>query len=265
MTKIKDQVVWITGASSGIGEALALACAAEGARLVLSARSRETLEALAERTSLPRENILILPIDLSRQDNFPEAVAHVINTFGEIDLLINNAGISQRSLAIETDLSVDRQLMEVNYFGTVALTKAVLPRMIARKQGHIVVVSSLVGKFGTPKRSGYSASKHALHGYFDSLRAELWQQGITISLICPGFIRTQITYSALTGDGSPQGTMDAATDKGMDPDRFAQKMLNAIRRQKDEAYIGGPEIRGIYLKRFFPRLFNRIIRRARVV
>jgi dehydrogenase/reductase SDR family protein 7B len=265
MTKIRKSVVWITGASSGIGAAAAIACAREGASVILSARSREGLEAVARETGVPREQLMILPLDLAQPENFPAAVASVLEAFGQIDVLINNAGISQRSLAMDTSLDVDRRLMEINYFGTLALTKAVLPSMLERKEGHIVVVSSLVGKFGTPLRSGYAASKHALHGYFDSLRAELYAQGIKVSMVCPGFVRTQISIAALTGGGKPQGTMDEATDKGMAPERFAEKLLRAIERDKAEVYIGGAEIRGVYMQRFFPGILRRILRKARVV
>lgn len=265
MTKIRNSVVWVTGASSGIGAAVAIACAQAGASVVLSARSREGLEAVAQQCGVPREQLMVLPLDLAQPGAFQQAVDAVQDTFGRIDLLINNAGISQRSLAMETSLEVDRQLMEVNYFGTLALTKAVLPGMLERRAGHIVVVTSLVGKFGTPLRSGYAASKHALHGYFDSLRAELDGQGIKVLLACPGFVRTQISISALTGDGQSQGKMDAATDAGMDPAVFASKLLRAIERDKAEVYIGGAEIRGVYLKRFFPGLLRRVLRKAKVV
>lgn len=265
MTKIASSVVWVTGASSGIGAAVAIACAQAGASVVLSARSREGLEAVAKQSGVPREQLMILPLDLAAPDAFPDAVARVLDTFGHIDILVNNAGISQRALAMDTSMAVDRQLMEINYFGTLALTKAVLPSMLERRQGHIVVVTSLVGKFGTPLRSGYAASKHALHGYFDSLRAELYHAGIKISLICPGFVRTQVSIAALTGSGRSQGTMDAATDAGMDPTLFAAKMLRAIERDKAEVYIGGKEIRGVYFQRFFPGLLRRVLRKAKVV
>jgi dehydrogenase/reductase SDR family member 7B len=265
MTKLKNSVVWVTGASSGIGAAIAIACAQAGASVVLSARSREGLEAVAQQCGVPSTQLMVLPLDLAQPEAFPEAVAAVLQAFGRIDLLVNNAGISQRSLAMETSLAVDRQLMEVNYFGTLALTKAVLPSMLARRTGHIVVVTSLVGKFGTPLRSGYAASKHALHGYFDSLRAELHDQGIKILLACPGFVRTQISISALTGDGKAQGKMDAATDAGMEPAVFARKLLRAIERDKAEVYIGGKEIRGVYFQRFFPGLLRRVVRKAKVV
>jgi dehydrogenase/reductase SDR family member 7B len=265
MTKLSNSVVWITGASSGIGAATAAACAQAGASVVLSARSRAGLETVANGLGVPREQLMVLPLDLSQPDTFADAVTRVLDTFGRIDVLINNGGISQRAYAMDTSLDVDRQLMEVNYFGTVALSKAVLPSMLEHQAGHLVVVSSLVGKFGTPLRSGYAASKHALHGYFDSLRAELHDKGIQVTMVCPGFVRTQISISALTGTGQPQGKMDNATDAGMLPEVFAKKMLRAIQRGKAEVYIGGAEIRGVYFQRFFPGLLRRVLRKAKVV
>src|SRR5690606_21531087 len=138
------------------------------------------------------------------------------------DCLILNAGLSQRSLVEETKMEVYRELMEVNYFGNIALTKAMLPSFVTQNSGHFVVISSLVGKFGTPYRSGYSASKHALHGYFDSLRAELMmkQQNIDVTIICPGFVSTNISYNALGGEGSKVGSYDEANAQGLTPKQF---------------------------------------------
>ncbi|MFM7155612.1 MAG: SDR family NAD(P)-dependent oxidoreductase [Bacteroidota bacterium] len=154
--------------------------------------------------------------------------------------------------------------MQLNYFGTLAVTKAVLPGMITHQLGHIVTITSLTGKFGTPYRSAYAASKHALHGFFDSLRAELGDTQIKITLVCPGFIRTNVSINALTGSGDKLGTMDEATDKGMSPERLAYKILAAIERGDEEVYIGGKEVLGVYLKRFFPGYFSRLIKKTRV-
>ena len=194
-----ERKVWITGASSGIGEALARVLDRRGARLVLSARRSERLEAVKASLTRPQEH-RVLPLDVTATDRAAEHVAEAL-TGGPVDVLVHGAGISQRSRAAETELAVDRRLMEVNFFGAVALTKAVLPSMLDRGAGHFVVVSSLVGKISTPLRSGYSASKHALHGFFDAVRAELYERGIRVTLACPGFIRTEITLHALTGDG----------------------------------------------------------------
>ena len=212
-------------------------------------------------------HIRLLPIDLSESATLSVSVEAAIQIFGHIDVLINNAGIAQRSLAKETVLDVDRRIMEVDYFGTIALTKYLLPHFLKRKSGHFVTVSSVMGKFGTPYRSGYAAAKHALHGFFDSLRAEVWKEnkGIQVTLICPGWIRTNITINALTGSGERLNQMDPTTARGLTPDAFAKRMVRAIEKKKEEVHIGGSkEIFAIYLKRFFPGLFSRIIRKAKV-
>ena len=194
----------------------------------------------------------------------PEKAATAIALFGGLDLLLHNGGLSQRSLIKETQLEVDRRLMEVNYFGTVALTKAVLPYFIQNKKGHFAVVTSLVGKFGSPYRSSYAGAKHALHGFFDTLRAEHHQDNIAVTLICPGFIHTQVSVNAVTGDGSPLGEMDQAQAQGMSAEACADQLYRALLRKKEEVYIGGKETWAVYLKRFFPGLFSRILRNANV-
>ncbi len=260
----ENKVVWITGASSGIGEALVHELTKTNAKLIVSARNRTRLEAVMKAADLSGARCFVLPLDLSESEKAEKWVALAMEKWGKVDVMIHNGGISQRSMALETSIEVDRKLMEVNYFGTIALTKALLPKMIVAGIGQFVVVSSLVGKFGTPMRSGYAGSKHALHGFFDSLRAELFEKGIGVTLICPGFVHTPLPHKALTGDGSAQGKMDDATENGMAPDIFARKMLSAIVKQKREAWIGGKETFGVYLSRFFPGIFARIIRKAKV-
>ncbi len=259
-----DQVVWITGASSGIGEALALAFAASGALLILSARRETELHRVAKLTGLPESKYLLLPLDLADADTLHSKAEVAQARWGRVDVMVHNGGISQRGLAKDTSTAVDRSIMEVNYFGTVGLTKALLPAMLRRKVGHFVVVSSLVGKFGTPLRSGYSASKHALHGFFESLRAEVWREGILVSLVCPGFIHTQVSVNALTGSGDKQNTMDEAQAKGMAAELCAHNIVQAISEGKSEVYIGGREVLAVYLKRFLPGLFAKIVRKAKV-
>ncbi len=258
----KNQVVWLTGASSGIGEALAQELGRQGARLVLSARSEPALRRV-QAACAPAE-ALVLPLDLSAPAQFEPAVAAVWAHYGRLDVLVHAGGLSQRALALETTLAVDRRLMEVNYFGTVGLTKAALPQLLAQDRARIVVISSLVGKFGTPYRSAYAASKHALHGFFDSLRAELAGTGIGITLICPGFIHTNVSVNALAGDGQPLGTMDAATAGGLAPAVFAQQAARAIARGAREVNIGGRETYGVLVKRWLPGVFARLLPRARV-
>lgn len=268
MTALQNKVIWITGASSGIGEALTYALAQQGNRLILSARRKEELERVKGNCPGPaQEYIRILPMDLSKSETLQLITEAAIQLFGYVDVVILNGGISQRSLAMETKLDVDRLLMEVDYFANVAITKHIIPHFLQRRSGHIVVVSSVMGKIGTPYRSGYAAAKHALHGFYDSLRAELWKEcrNIFITLVCPGWIRTNITLHALTGDGTALNKMDASTDKGMDPHRFARKMIRAIAKRKEEVYIGGvKEVFAVYLKRFLPSVFSRVVRKATV-
>lgn len=268
MSSVNHKVVWLTGASSGIGEALAYELSRKGARLILSSRRKEELERV-KGNCIPatQPNIRVLPLDLSHPETLALSAEAAIQIFGHIDILINNGGISQRSLAKDTKLEVDRKIMEVDYFGTVALTKSLIPHFIRRKSGHFVTVSSVMGKIGTPYRSAYAGAKHALHGFFDSLRAELWKESknIHVTLVCPGWIRTNVTLNALTGDGSKLNQMDPTTDKGMPPKSLAERMVRAIEQQKEEVYIGGSKERwAILVNQYFPRLFSKIVRKARV-
>lgn len=259
----KDKVIWITGASSGIGEAMTYAFAAEGAQLIISARRTEELERV--KGNCPQPNLItIAPLDIAKYDNLNETVARVLEPFGHIDLLFNNAGISQRALVKDTSMEVYERLFQVNVLGTIAMTKAVLPYMLEQQSGHIAVISSLTGKFSTPLRSGYAASKHALHGFFDGLRSETVKENLKVTIICPGFVQTNVSKNALKGDGVSQGVTDEAIANGMTPEELAQRALKALKKGKEEVYIAGPEIRGVYLKRFFPELFSKFIAKAKV-
>ena len=259
-----NQVIWITGASSGIGKELAILLSKESCNLILSSRNKESLELVKRECATPK-NIYILPLDLEEHSVFELKVTEAIQAFGKIDMLINNGGISQRSLAEDTGFSVDKRIMDINYLGTVGLSKAVLPHFIKNNRGHFVVTTSIVGKIGTPFRSSYAASKHALHGFFDSLRAETYKKNIIVTLVCPGVVNTDISKNALTGNGSPQGKLDKATGNGMSPKRFAILMIKAIENRKEEVYISGvKEKLGVYVKRFFPRLFSKLVRKIPV-
>lgn len=260
---MKNKVVWITGASSGIGEALVYAFNKLGARLIISARNRDELFRVKSNCK-NQIDVHVLSFDLEDSASLPEKANQAIRIFDKIDILINSGGISQRALALDTDLSTEQRLINVNFWGTVILSKAILPQMLANGSGSIVCISSLVGKFGTRYRSAYAASKHALHGYFDSLRTEIDNPNIHIMLACPGFIKTKVTLNALTANGSPQNTMDNAQEHGMLPEVFANNLIKAIEAKKEEIYIGGKEIRGVLLKRFFPKLFSKIIKKAKV-
>lgn len=260
----ENKVVWITGASSGIGRAIALKLSYYEVKLILSSRNIEKLEEVRALCQKP-ENVKIFSMDLTQTSEAKNWVKDALGLFNGIDLLINNAGISQRSLAADTGIEVDERIFRINYFGTVALTKAMLPHFIAKKDGYIVVITSVVGRVGTPLRSSYSASKHALHGFFDSLRAEVFDENIRISLICPGFVNTNVSMNALTADGSEQGTMDEATAKGLSPEFFAKKAVKAMKKEKQEVVIGGKlEVLAVYLKRFFPLILSKMLRKVKV-
>ncbi|KAA0991657.1 SDR family oxidoreductase [Dyadobacter aurulentus] len=255
MENFKNKVVWITGASSGIGEALAIAFAREGAKLVLTARRKEELERVKLATGLPDTSVLVLPMDVTDLEMAGPAAEQVIAQFQRIDIMVHNAGVSQRSYIKDTDLAVYRNLMEIDFFSTVALTKAVLPYMTRQKSGHFIVMSSVAGKIGTIMRSGYNAAKHALHGFYDSLRAEGYVDNIKVTTVCPGYIRTNISLNALNESGSKFGKMDANQANGIPAEECARQILNAVKKDKKEIYIGGfKEVAAIYLKRFFPTL-----------
>jgi short-subunit dehydrogenase len=252
--EFKDKVVWITGASSGIGEAVALRVAARGARLVLSARNRGELERVAGacREAGPAET-LVLPLDMVDYDGMGTAVAAVIDRFGHIDLLLNNAGVSQRSFCVDTTFHVYRQMMEVNVLGQIALTQAVLPSMRARGVGHIAVTASVAGKVGAPMRTGYCAAKHAVMGFFDALRTEVAADGIEVTTITPGFIRTNVAKNALGGDGKAVGASDADIEGGMDVGECADVIVAGFEAGTPEIAVGsGPEMGLLQLKREDP-------------
>lgn len=253
--RFDDKTVWITGASSGIGEALAVAWSREGARLVLSARNEQELERVRQACANP-ERHRVIPLDLTDT----QAIHAAAKGAGAIDVLVHSGGVSQRALASETDLAVDRAIMETNYFGTVALTKAVLPSMLARRSGHIVPISSVIGYVGIPTRSAYSASKHALHGFFESLRAETAKDGIAVTIVVPGYIRTKVSENALRGDGSAYGKMDETHQRAMRPEDAAPRIIDAVAKKKAEIRVGGAETLAVLLRRFFPRLTSRITR-----
>ena len=262
MTDIANRVVWITGASSGIGEALAGTASRRGAKLVLSARRASELERVRGLCATPAD-VAVLPLDLERFDA-GAAAAQAAGFFGPIDVLVNNAGISQRSLVADTSMEVYRRIMELDFFAPVALIKAVLPGMVARQRGHVVAISSVAGKVATPLRSGYAAAKFALHAFHDALRAEVWKRGITVTVIVPGFIRTDVSINAVTGSGAPYGTMDSKQATGMDPGVCADRIWRAVQAGKSEALIGGVETLAAYLKRLSPTLTERVIRNAKV-
>lgn len=257
----RDRRVWITGASSGIGEAVAVAFHQAGAMLVLSARREDELKRVQTLCG-GEPNTRILPMDVTKAAELPEKTQRALGMFNGIDILVLNAGITQRSLTRDTDESVYRQLMEINFFATESLARAVLPAMLAQKSGHMVVISSIAGKFGVPLRSGYSASKFALHGFFEVLRAEEEKNGIHVTMVCPGYIRTDISLSALKGDGGKHAKMDPGIEQGMPAAECARRILQGVGRGKNEIIVGAKYERGlVYLKRFFPDLLARMVKR----
>jgi short-subunit dehydrogenase len=258
-------VCWITGASSGIGEALAVAYAREGRTLVLSARREAELNRVKSRCleqGLSDTRVLVLPLDVTDETAMAPAVQKVVDRFGRIDLLINNAGISQRSLAVDTELAVYRKIFDVDVLGQIALTKAVLPVMLAQGEGRIAGTASVAGTIGVPYRTGYCAAKHAVMGFYDALRAELDGTGVEVSTILPGFVRTNISHAAVTGDGGTFGQTDRNIQNGMDPDRCAALILKALHKGRAEIAVGsGAEMHTLWLKRLFPGLVLRMASR----
>ena len=253
--RFANKVVWITGASSGIGEALAVAWSREGATLVLSARNAAELERVRNACADPAKH-RVLPLDLTDTN----AILAAAKAVPVVDVLVHSGGVSQRSFAAETDLATDRAIMDLNYFGTVALTKAVLPSMLARRAGHIVPITSVIGYVGVPSRSAYAASKHALHGFFETLRAETARDGISITIVVPGYVRTRVSENALRGDGTAYGKLDETHAKAVSPESIAPKIIDAVARRKAEVRVGGKEIWAVTLRRFLPGLVRRILR-----
>ncbi len=224
--QFKGKTAWVTGASSGIGEAVALGLSARGAHVILSGRRLDALEAVAARAA---GETLVLPFETTDMDALPGVVQRAIAWRGGVDLLFNNAGITQRSLAVDTDFSVYRRIMEVDYFAPMRLTQLVLPHMVARGSGHLSVVSSVAGKVGVPLRTGYCSAKHAVVGYFDSLRSEIeTAYGISVSVITPGSVATQVAHNALSGDGGRHGQADPNIDNGIPTTRAAEIILDGI-------------------------------------
>lgn len=260
MAAFHNRVVWITGASSGIGEALAYEFSRQGADLVLSARREPELARVAAGCQGPGK-VMVLPFDMLQTAHFPTLTGQVLEQMGKVDVLVNNAGMSQRSLTRDTQPEVDRKLMEVNFFAQIALTKAVLPGMLAHKNGHFVVLSSLTGKFGYPYRSAYAASKHALEGFFESLFLEEQRNGIRVTIANPGGIRTAISLNAITGDGNAYGKMDELQDKGLSPEACARIIVQAAAKEKFEIGIGnGKEKLALWLKRLAPAVLRKMAR-----
>lgn len=258
MNKFENKIIWITGATSGIGEALAYQLSKKGAKLILSARREDELNKVKEKCVT---DVFVLPMDLTKIEEFASKVKQVIEHFGRIDYLINNGGVSQRSEAWETAIDIDRKIMEVNYFGNIALTKAVLPYFHKQQSGYIITTSSLSGKFGFFLRSAYAASKHAIVGFYESLRLEEEKNNIKVSILFPGLINTNISQNALAKDGSSHGSLDNNQEKGISPELCATQIIKGIEKEKHEIFAGGRELKAVIIKRLFPKLFYKIIKK----
>lgn len=261
MKNLQHKVIWITGASSGIGEALVNECAKQNAIIILSARREGELFRVSKAAGLTSTNSLIIPFDLADTSQAKDYVQQIISKFGKIDVLINNGGLSQRSSVIETSTETERQLFEINYFSAVNLSKAVLPSMLKHGTGKIVVLSSIAGKFGFYLRSTYSAAKHALHGYFESLRLENEKKGISVLMVCPGKIKTNISVNASSADGKAHNQMDPSHENAMSAKECARQIIEGIVNDKEEIFIGGKELLIVKIKRFLPKLFGKLIRK----
>lgn len=256
----EGKTVWVTGASSGIGEALVYALSTAGARLIISARRGDELERV-KRASANPEMIDIFEMDLSSEASVQGAIRTCLAKHPRIDVLFNNGGISQRAEALETPADVERTLMQINFFSNIQLSKAVATVMKKNGGGHIVITSSLMGKWGFFLRSSYAASKHALHGYYDCMRMEVEKYGIQITLLTPGFIASAISVHALDASGKATGEMDNNQAQGMSTTECAARILQGVAAGKTEFGIGGKELLGLKLRRFAPALFERMLRK----
>lgn len=256
--EVKDKIVWITGASSGIGEALAYAFTKENAKIIISSYQPDELEAVKSKCVTMGAEVTTVVFDLINPESIKKAADLVLSKYGKVDILINNGGISQRSYIRETSMDIDRRLMEVNYFGGIYLTKLLLPAMIKQKQGYIAVTSSIVGKFGFPLRSAYSASKHAIMGFYETLRFEEKENNINVTIIIPGRVKTNISINAVTKDGHKYGKMDDGQNDGITPEKSARIIIKAIKKNKREVLVGSKELLMVHFRRFIPALFYKL-------
>jgi short-subunit dehydrogenase len=264
MSFYQNKVVWITGASSGIGEALTHELVQLGARVIISSRREEELKRVQAATGQP-EKIRTLVLDLEKADTLEAATINALAAFGQVDIMIHNGGISQRSKVIDTLPAVQRKVMEVDYFSYIELTRLLLPHFQQRQTGHFVVVSSVMGKIGTPMRSAYAAAKHALHGFFDCLRAEVWSFNCKVTIITPGYIRTNVSRNAVTATGEKLNDLGKNIGNGYPPDKTARQILKAVEKGKYEKYVGKPfsqERLAILLMRFVPNIAIGIFKKA---
>ncbi len=252
---LNNKIVWITGASSGIGQATAFAMAKQGARLILTAFDDKFLIQTVEKSlQLGANGAVALPCDLSQLELLDELAEKAWAKWQGIDILYNNAGISQRGLTAETEMKTIRKVMDIDYYAPVILTKAILPKMLERGGGQLAVTTSIAGKFGFPMRCAYCSAKHALYGFFETIQAEYHKQNIAVTIVCPGRVQTNISKHALQKDGTPHGKMDAGQAGGITAEKAGRQIARAIANRKREVLIGGKELVMVYIKRFIPAL-----------
>jgi len=252
---LNNKTIWITGASSGIGEAIAKEMAKKKVTLILSARRVEELERVKQECDSTTATIIIYPLDLENNKKAQLWVKDVLKITPKIDVLINNGGVGHLGDVIDMDFAVERKVLEINFWGQVMLTKAILPHMVKNNSGTIATVGSIVGKFGSPGLAAYSASKHALYGYFESLRQELRNTKINIMMITPGFINTNVTKASYTKEGEVYGKNSVAQEKGLAPDILAKTVIKKLEQEKNNAVIGNWETLSVPFKKFAPNLF----------
>ena len=261
---LAHKVVWITGASSGLGKALAQYCALQGADVVLMARRLTELEKVRQSLTNPDRHLCIAA-DITDENQVRHAYEQVVAQKGRIDWLINNAGLSQRALITDTSMQTERAIMEIDYFSQVFLTKTVLPTFLKQKYGRIVFVSSVAGLVGTQYRASYSAAKAAIHMWANSLRAEVAAQGVQVSVIFPGFVKTNVSINALDGAGKPQGYDNDATANGLDADDFAAQSVKALMQGEEYIVVGGAKEKlGVWVSRLSPPTLYKMIRKMKV-
>ena len=253
-----NKICWITGASSGIGAALASSLNAMGATLILSARNIEKLEIVKANCTFP-DKISILPCDMEETGKLPDITLEAWKLYNGIDYVFANAGMAIRDMIINTEMEMVQKVMNVNFISNVVISKTLLPLMQEQGTGCFVVTSSLCGKFGIPKLGAYSASKHALHGFYETLRAEYEKDGIKVTMITAGMVKTNISLNALKGNGSSYGRMQAAVASGISPEKCAKGIIKAVTRGQCEALVGAIEKYSVLIKRFFPGLLRIII------
>lgn len=259
---INNKTVWITGASSGIGEACAYLFAKEKANLILTATRSDKLQEVQSKCLYMGAQCVIFTYDLSDLENIDKLTDRALAAFGKIDTVFLNAGISQRSKTLDTSFKVDEKIMNINFFAPVKIAKRLMPEMIKNGGGTIAVTSSISGKFGFPLRSAYASSKFALYGFFETVHAEYYDDNIRVVMVCPGRIKTNISYNALEADGHKHAKMDEGQNSGMSTEKAAKKIVRAINKRKPEVLVGGKELIMVYIKRFMPGLARRLVRKV---